>query len=73
MLEANNAPRTPPRLEWWKCCAIYQICPLSFQDTDGDGNGDLPGILSRIDYLAWLGVGVVWLSPVYRSPLLDFA
>jgi alpha-glucosidase len=61
-----------PPLDWWKCCAIYQIYPRSFQDSNGDGVGDLPGLLSRIDHLAWLGIGAVWLSPVYRSPMLDF-
>ncbi|WP_411755968.1 alpha-amylase family glycosyl hydrolase [Sinorhizobium meliloti] len=64
--------RADSRLEWWKCCSIYQIYPRSFQDSDGDGVGDLNGLLSRVDYLAWLGVGAVWLSPVYRSPMRDF-
>jgi alpha-glucosidase len=59
-------------LEWWKCCSIYQIYPRSFQDSNGDGVGDLSGLLARVDYLAWLGVGAVWLSPVYRSPMADF-
>jgi alpha-glucosidase len=60
------------QLEWWKCCAFYQIYPRSFQDSNGDGVGDLPGILSRLEYIEWLGVGAVWLSPVYPSPMLDF-
>jgi alpha-glucosidase len=60
------------RQGWWKYCAIYQIYPRSFQDSNGDGVGDLPGLLARIDHLSWLGVGAVWLSPVYRSPMLDF-
>ncbi|MBV8592220.1 MAG: hypothetical protein JO212_19560, partial [Acetobacteraceae bacterium] len=51
---------------------MYQLCPRSFQDSNGDGSGDLNGILSRVDYLAWLGVGAVWLSPFYGSPMLDF-
>jgi alpha-glucosidase len=59
-------------LAWWQREAIYQVYPRSFQDSDGDGIGDLPGLLSRMDYLAWLGVGAVWLSPLYRSPMLDF-
>jgi alpha-glucosidase len=63
---------SPPRLEWWKCCPIYQICPCSFQDSNGDGVGDIPGILSRLDHLSSLGVGAIWLSPIYRSPMLDF-
>jgi alpha-glucosidase len=59
-------------LAWWQCEAIYQVYPRSFQDTNGDGIGDLPGLIARIDYLAWLGIGAVWLSPVYRSPMADF-
>lgn len=56
---------------WWKECVFYQIYPRSFQDSDGDGIGDLKGILSRLDYLQWLGVGAVWLCPVYDSPNAD--
>lgn len=56
---------------WWKECVFYQIYPRSFQDSNGDGIGDIPGILSRLDYLKWLGVGAVWLSPVYDSPNAD--
>ena len=51
---------------------IYQIYPRSFQDNNGDGIGDLPGIESRLDHLAWLGVDVLWLSPIYPSPMADF-
>jgi alpha-glucosidase len=51
---------------------IYQIYPRSFQDTDGDGVGDLPGIRSRLDHLAWLGVDALWMSPIYPSPMADF-
>lgn len=57
---------------WWKSGTVYQIYPRSFQDTDGDGVGDLRGITSRLDYLAWLGVDAVWISPFYRSPMADF-
>ena len=57
---------------WWQRAAIYQIYPLSFQDSDGDGKGDLAGVLSRVDYLKWLGVDAVWLGPVYVSPMADF-
>jgi oligo-1,6-glucosidase len=56
---------------WWQSSVVYQIYPRSFADSDGDGIGDLPGILSRVDYLSALGVDVVWLSPVYRSPMDD--
>jgi oligo-1,6-glucosidase len=53
---------------WWKEAVVYQIYPRSFADSNGDGIGDIPGILSRLDHLSDLGVDVVWLSPVYRSP-----
>jgi alpha-glucosidase len=57
---------------WWQRGVIYQIYPRSFQDSDGDGIGDLPGILTRLDYLQWLGVTAVWISPIYPSPMADF-
>jgi oligo-1,6-glucosidase len=53
---------------WWKESVVYQIYPRSFQDSNGDGIGDLRGIISRLDYLKELGVDVIWLSPVYQSP-----
>ena len=53
---------------WWKESVIYQIYPRSFRDSNGDGIGDLPGITEKLDYLKELGVNVLWLSPVYRSP-----
>jgi len=54
--------------KWWKECVVYQIYPRSFCDSNGDGIGDLRGIISKLDYLKELGVDVVWLSPVYKSP-----
>lgn len=57
-----------PGQEWWRSAVVYQVYPRSFQDSDGDGIGDIPGIISRLDYLHRLGVDVIWLSPVYRSP-----
>jgi len=54
--------------EWWKEAVIYQIYPRSFQDSDGDGVGDLRGIIDRLDYLQGLGVDAIWLSPIYDSP-----
>jgi alpha-glucosidase len=57
---------------WWENAAIYQIYPRSFQDSDGDGVGDLPGIVSRLDHLVELGVDALWLSPIHPSPLADF-
>ncbi|MCI0843438.1 MAG: alpha-amylase, partial [Chloroflexi bacterium] len=57
---------------WWQTGIVYQIYPRSFQDTSGNGVGDLPGILSRLDYLQWLGVTAIWISPCFRSPMKDF-
>ena len=57
--------------QWWKQAVIYQIYPKSFQDSNGDGIGDIPGIISRLDYLKKLGIDGIWLSPVYRSPQDD--
>jgi alpha-glucosidase len=57
---------------WWQDAVVYQIYPRSFQDSDGDGVGDLRGILERLDYLVYLGVDAFWLSPIYPSPLADF-
>ena len=57
--------------EWWRSAAIYQIYPRSFADSDGDGYGDLPGVISKLPYLKELGVDAVWLSPFYRSPMAD--
>ena len=59
-------------LQWWQRGVIYQIYPRSFQDTDGDGVGDLRGIPARLDYLAGLGVDAIWISPFYPSPMKDF-
>ena len=56
---------------WWKNAVIYQIYPKSFQDSNGDGIGDLPGIISRLDYLQKLGIDAIWLSPIYKSPGID--
>ncbi len=56
---------------WWKSAVFYQIYPKSFQDSNGDGIGDLPGILSRLDYLVKLGIDGIWLSPVCQSPQAD--
>ncbi|MEG1181211.1 MAG: alpha-glucosidase [Oscillospiraceae bacterium] len=57
--------------EWWKEQVVYQIYPRSFQDSNGDGVGDIQGIISRLDYLEWLGIDTLWLSPVYCSPNED--
>ena len=72
--EALLRPRVTqdPAADWWRGAIFYEIYVRSFQDGTGDGVGDLPGILSRIDYLAGLGVDGLWLSPVYPSPQVDF-
>jgi len=53
---------------WWQKAVVYQVYPRSFQDSNGDGIGDLKGIIQRLDYLAYLGIDAIWLSPVYKSP-----
>ena len=63
MMETHNC--------WWKERVFYEIYPRSFQDSNGDGIGDLRGIISRLDYLQWLGIGAVWLCPIYDSPNAD--
>ncbi|MBV9393665.1 MAG: alpha-amylase, partial [Methylobacteriaceae bacterium] len=67
----SEAERGPEKV-WWKRGIIYQVYPRSFQDTNGDGVGDLEGIRQRLDYLQWLQVDAIWISPVYPSPMKDF-
>ena len=78
-----NDMKTPPQSQpdartagsgykWWQRGTIYQIYPRSFMDSNGDGVGDLPGIIARLDYLRWLGVDAIWISPIYPSPMKDF-
>jgi len=62
----------PQPYRWWQRGIIYQIYPRSFQDSNGDGVGDLKGITSRLDYVRWLGVDAIWISPIYPSPMADF-
>lgn len=57
--------------KWWKEAVVYQIYPRSFYDSNGDGIGDLPGIIEKLDYLQELGVDVIWLNPIYKSPNAD--
>ncbi len=57
---------------WWETGAIYQIYPRSFMDADGDGTGDLAGILERLDYPQWVGFDALWISPIFPSPMADF-
>jgi alpha-glucosidase len=71
---AQSAPKPASASErdWWKNAVLYQIYPRSFQDSNGDGVGDLNGITRRLDYLQKLGVDAIWLSPIYPSPQVDF-
>src|ERR1700729_2733390 len=69
LLPANGAPSPDP---WWKHALIYEIYPRSFQDSNGDGVGDLNGIASRLDYLEKLGVDAIWIAPMYPTPQVDF-
>ncbi len=62
---------TPQLSSWWRNAAIYQVYPRSFQDTNGDGEGDLRGVISQLDYLKSLGIDAIWLSPFYTSPNND--
>ena len=68
----NNIVSDPARFRWWQSGIIYQIYPRSFMDGNGDGVGDLGGIRSKLDYLEWLGIDAVWISPIYPSPMADF-
>ena len=62
----------PEEFHWWERGIIYQIYPRSFSDSNGDGVGDIPGIIGKLDYLQWLGIDALWISPIYPSPMADF-
>ena len=66
----SAGPAREPR--WWQTGVVYQVYPRSFQDSNGDGIGDLRGIIARLDHFVWLGVDAIWLSPIFRSPMADF-
>src|ERR1700754_578594 len=71
-LEQPVAAANAAERDWWRGAVIYQIYPRSFQDSNGDGIGDLKGIIQRLPYVASLGVDAIWLSPFFKSPMLDF-
>ena len=80
-VRVKSSTRTSPRHHqtiqsnsklWWKHAVIYEIYPRSFQDTNGDGIGDLNGIVKRLGYLENLGANAIWLTPIYPSPQVDF-
>src|ERR1700740_826314 len=67
-MNTNSSDTSGLGRKWWKEAVVYQIYPRSFKDNDGDGVGDLKGIISKLDYIKSLGVNVVWLNPIYSSP-----
>jgi alpha-glucosidase len=69
---ASDPDLDPATAPWWRGAVVYQIYPRSFQDSDGDGIGDLAGITRRLDYVAALGVDAIWISPFFTSPMRDF-
>ncbi|KAK2591697.1 hypothetical protein QQS21_010609 [Conoideocrella luteorostrata] len=69
--QTRNDGHKHPRRFWWKEASVYQIYPASFSDSNGDGIGDIPGIVNKLDYLKDIGVDVVWLCPIYESPQVD--
>ena len=70
--QAATASSAPASSYWWQHAVIYEIYPRSFQDSDGDGIGDIKGITSRLDYLKDLGIDAIWISPIYPSPGIDY-
>ena len=71
-MTTDFAPATPVSADWWRGAVIYQIYPRSFQDSNGDGIGDLAGITERLEHIAALGVDAIWISPFFTSPMKDF-
>lgn len=76
-VQSEETPETesPAELEkkdWWTTAVFYQIYPRSFKDSNNDGTGDLQGIISKLDHLADAGIGAVWLSPIFKSPMADY-
>src|SRR3984957_19607013 len=69
---SNKTALVSSEKDWWRNAVIYEIYPRSFQDSNGDGIGDLNGITSRLDYLQDLGIDAIWIAPMYPSPQVDF-
>ena len=67
----GEAMQSPPKRAWWKESSVYQIYPASFKDSNADGIGDVPGITSKLDYIKALGVDIIWICPIYKSPQVD--
>jgi alpha-glucosidase len=70
-ISPSSGGRTERQPKWWQTAVFYEIALISFQDSDADGKGDLQGLISRLDYLEWLGADAIWLTPIYPSPMLD--
>lgn len=71
-LNSQHTGTEPDTAPWWRGASIYQVYPRSYADSNGDGVGDLPGLTARLDHIASLGVDAVWVSPFYRSPMIDY-
>ena len=69
---SQSTSSQPAGQEWWRHAVIYEMYPRSFQDSDGDGIGDIKGITSRLDYLHDLGIDAIWITPMYPSPGVDY-
>ena len=68
----NSTAKHGPALDWWENGVFYQIYPRSFYDSDGNGIGDIRGVIEKLDYLKELGISGTWLSPIFKSPMVDF-
>lgn len=69
--EVEKEHEVAKNLRWWQRATVYQVLVPSFKDTNGDGRGDLQGVLDNMDYFVDLGVDIVWLSPIFESPMYD--
>lgn len=70
--DGSSTTSSTPAKDWWQAAQIYQIYPRSFKDSNGDGIGDLQGVISKLSYLKEIGINATWLSPIYTSPMADF-